>query len=113
MAHASELALESSKLEQSSLLRAAHNDCTSAMNQIDYLTQAVPEKSVSLQAHIDLFEAGRIPLRDLLTQETELLQLQLEQNVQYYQAYLALLQYEKTAGTLTKNKVLYLTGELQ
>lgn len=113
MAHASELALESSKLEQNSLLRAAYNDYTSALNQIDYLTEAVSEKSVSLQAHIDLFEAGRIPLRDLLTQETELLQLQLEQNVQYYHAYLALLQYEKTAGTLTKNKVLYLTGEKQ
>jgi len=113
LAYASELALESSKLEQNSLLRAAYNDYTSAMNQIDYLTQAVTEKSVSLQAHIDLFEAGRIPLRDLLTQESELLQLQLEQNVQYYHAYLALLQYEKTAGSLTKSKVLYLTGEIE
>ncbi len=113
LAHASELALESSKLEQNSLLRAAYIDYTSALNQIDYLAKAVIEKSVSLQAHIDLFEAGRLPLRELLTQETELLQLQLEQNVQYYQAYLALLQYEKTAGSLTKSKVLYLTGEIQ
>lgn len=110
---ASELALKNSKLEQSSLLRAAYNDYMFALNQIDYLAKAVSEKSISLQTHIDLYEAGRIPLRDLLTQETELLQLQLDQNFQYYRAHLALLQYEKTAGSLTKDKVLYLTGETQ
>jgi len=113
LAHASEMALESATLEKNSLLKSAYNDFIFALDRIDYLEEAVNEKAVSLQAHIDLYEAGRIPLRDLLNQETELLQLQLERNVQYYQVSLALLQYEKTAGSLTKNKVMYLTGEIK
>lgn len=113
LARAAEQSLKNSELEQNALLKTVYNEYQSALDRFDYLSASVKEKSVSLQAHIDLYEAGRIPLRDLHVQETELLKLQLELNAQQYQAHLALLQYEMVAGSLTKSKVLNLTGETQ
>lgn len=113
LSRASEEALRNSEIEQFALLRTAYDEYRSALDRNDYLSKAVKEKSISLQAQVDLYEAGRIPLRDLYVQETELLQLQLEQNAQQYIAHLALLRYETSAGSLNKSKVLQLTGELQ
>ncbi len=110
---ASENALRSAKLEQQSILQTAYNDYISAANRRDYLSTAVKEKSIAVQTHFDLYEAGRIPLRDLHVQETELLQLQIEKYAQQYEARLALLRYEAATGTLTRSKVISLAGGVQ
>lgn len=110
-ARAFEEANRKSELEESALLRTAYSEYKSSLDRAGYLSDAAEEKSTTLQAHVDLYEAGRIPLRDLHVQETELLQLQLELNTQKYQARLALLRYETSAGSLSKNKVLLLAGE--
>ncbi len=113
LTRASEMAVKSAEREQESNLRLSYNDYLSALDQSDYLSTAVKEKTISVETHLELYRAGRIPLRDLHTQETELLRLQIDNNAVLYAARLALLRYEAIAGTLSKNKATMLTGGIQ
>lgn len=110
LAEASEEALRSAELEQESQLENSRNDYISALDRNSFLQAAVEEKVVVVQAHRNLYAAGRISLRDLHTQQTELLQLRLESNAQLYAACLAILQYEAVAGSLTREKAIRLIG---
>jgi len=110
LTRASKMAVRSAELEQESNLRLSYNDYLSAMDQSDQLSIAVEKKAVSVEVHNELFDAGRIPLRDLHTQETELLRLQIENNAKLYSARLALLRYEALTGTLSKSKAMILIG---
>lgn len=66
-----------------------------------HLAQAVGSKSQSVIAQRQRYEAGRISLSELLTQETELLQLQITERGVVYAGQLALTNYHATSGTLT------------
>ncbi|RKX29066.1 MAG: hypothetical protein DRP47_02660 [Candidatus Zixiibacteriota bacterium] len=113
LTRASKMAVRSAELEQESNLRLSYNDYLSALDQSDQLSIAVKKKAVSVEVQNELFNAGRIPLRDLHTQETELLRLQIENNAKLYSARLALLRYEALTGTLSKSKALMLIGGIE
>ncbi len=66
-----------------------------------HLAQAVDSKSRSVIAQRQRYEAGRISLSELLTQETELLQLQMDERGVVYAGRLAIMNYHATSGTLT------------
>ncbi|NIV94908.1 TolC family protein, partial [candidate division KSB1 bacterium] len=67
----------------------------------EHITQAVKSKSRSVRAQRKMYEAGRLALSELLNQETELLQLQMDERGLAYAGRLAIMNYHATAGTLT------------
>lgn len=98
---AAQEANESAQQTQSAALILALTRYRSSQNRQDYLSQAVDEKARSVAAQRQMYQAGRLSLSELLTQETELLQLQVNERQVAYDGRLAILNYHATAGILT------------
>ena len=75
-----------------------------------HLGVAAEAKSVSVAAQQELYREGRIPLSELLTQESELLQLQIRERAAAYSEVLAGLRYHSAAGSLTVDLINSLSG---
>lgn len=90
--------------EQNSELQIALEHWKSAQRRREYIRSAVANKAKSVAAQQQMYQDGRISLSDLLVQETELLQLQLQERALAYTEMLAILSYHATAGALTVNK---------
>ena len=69
------------------------------------IATAVASKTTSVRAYQEMYKAGRISLSDLLVQETELLQLKMQEKSLAYQERLAVLHYYATAGELNAANV--------
>ncbi len=113
LATASTQAVVNARLEQNTNLQIAYSDYLSSRERYQLLTQAEKEKIISVQSQNELYEAGRIPLRDLNVQELELLQIQFDKNKLLFSAQSALLRYELIAGNLTKEKAMLIAGGIQ
>ncbi len=102
---AAEASVKSARQEQSTRLRIAASQWQSARNRREYLNRAVQSKATSVAAQQEMYKAGRISLSEVLVQETELLQLQIQERALSYTEILAILNYYAVAGTLTPSKV--------
>lgn len=102
---AAEEGLKSSRQEQEARLQIAREQRQSARLRRQHIARAVESKAKSVSAQQKMYGAGRTTLSDLLVQETELLQLQLQERALAYTEMLAVLNYHATAGTLTSAKV--------
>lgn len=90
--------------EQNSELQIALEHWKSAQRRREYISSAVVNKAKSVAAQQQMYQDGRISLSELLVQETELLQLQLQERALAYTEILAILSYHTTAGKLTIEK---------
>ncbi len=90
---------------QEAELQIAEERWRSARMRGQYISGAVASKMKSTTAYQQMYKAGRLSLSELLVQETELLQLQIQERSLLYLQTLALLHYHGTAGRLTENSV--------
>lgn len=86
---------------QTAGLRIAYEQWRISGERRRHLTEAVENKSRSVSAYKLIYDAGRATLSDLLTQETELLRMQMDERSMAYGELLAMLRYHAIAGTLT------------
>lgn len=98
---AAEEQLRSAWQTQTAALRLAYEQWRISRERRRHLGEAVMNKSRSVSAHKQVYEAGRASLSDLLTQEAELLRMQMDERSLAYGEQLALLRYHAAAGTLT------------
>lgn len=73
--------------------------------QRDHLSGAVASKTISVTAFRDRYSEGRLSLSDLLKQESELLQLRMQERNFAYQRATAFIDYHALKGTLTPVKI--------
>jgi outer membrane protein TolC len=73
----------------------------SAHARRQYIAAAARSKSRSVAATQELYQAGRVPLSELLVQETDLLNLQIQERGTAYAETMAILRYYAVAGRLT------------
>lgn len=85
----------------------------SAQYQKERLVQAVMHKEQFVSAQKAVYKAGRIPLSELMSQETELLQLNLQEKSQIYNERRSAIEYYATAGKLTEETIYTLLGNVQ
>ncbi|MGD9487009.1 MAG: TolC family protein [Calditrichaceae bacterium] len=102
--------LKAAQQTQTALLKIAYDRWKSAKVRRQYLTKAVEHKLTSVTAQRKIYETGRISLSELLTQETELLDLQMQEKELIYAELMAILDYHSTAGTLNVENVKMLLG---
>ncbi len=86
-------------------LRVALQQWQAARERRRLIATAVESKTTSVRAYQEMVKAGRISLSDLLVQETELLQLKMQEKSLAYQERLAVLHYYATAGELNATNV--------
>lgn len=86
---------------QTAGLRIAYEQWRISGERRWHLAEAVENKSRSVSAYKLIYDAGRVTLSELLTQETELLRMQMDERSMAYGELLAMLRYHATAGTLT------------
>lgn len=98
---AAEEQLRSAWQTQTAALRLAYEQWRISRERRRHLGEAVMNKSRSVSAHKQVYEAGRASLSDLLTQEAELLRMQMDERSLAYGEQLAMLRYHAAAGTLT------------
>lgn len=91
-------------------VRIAQDQWHTSKARRHHLNVAAEAKSVSVAAQSELYREGRIPLSELLTQESELLQLQTQERAAAYAIVLAGLRYHAAAGHLTIDLAHRLTG---
>ena len=100
---AAEEALKSAQQAQNASLKIALEQWRLSNLRQAHLAEAVESKSLSIEAQRRLYEAGRSSLIELLTQETELMKLQMDERSAAYVGLLAVLFYHASAGSLTPN----------
>jgi outer membrane protein TolC len=105
MVRAAEKRLESAQQEQHTHLQIYLEQWKSTHVRREYIARAVENKAKSVSAQQEMYRAGRLSLSDVLVQETELLQLNIQERTLAYAEILALLNYHSTAGTLSAAKV--------
>ncbi|WP_456442360.1 TolC family protein [Caldithrix abyssi] len=97
--------LDNTLLEQKASLEIAFMQWKTARQRRQFLTLAVESKQKYVEANRKLYKEGRIPLSELLTQETELLALQIQEKELRYAEQKALLDYHALLGNLNTEKV--------
>jgi len=98
---AAEEALKSAQQAQNASLKIALEQWRLSNLRQSHLADAVDSKSLSVKAQMQIYEAGRISLSELLTQETELMKLQMDERSAAYVGLQAALFYHANAGSLT------------
>ena len=91
-------------------VRVALNQWRTSRARRRHLVVAAEAKSRSVSAQQELYGEGRIPLSELLTRESELLQLQIQERAAAYATVLAGLRYHSAAGSLTVDLINSLSG---
>lgn len=102
---AAEQGVKSTQQEQEARLNIAREQWQSARLRRQHIHRAAESKATSVFAQQEMYKSGRTALSDLLVQETELLQLQIQEKALAYAENLAVLNYYATAATLTSDKV--------
>ncbi len=97
---AAENNLQAVQTAQQTELQIARRQWQSAKQRRERISVAVENKASSVAAWQKMYEAGRIPLSELLLRETELLQLQIQERSLAWQEVLSVLRYQSIAGTL-------------
>ncbi len=97
--------LNASQLAESVLLKIARANWESVRTRQSYLTSATHKKTVSVTAMRALYQEGRLALSELLTQETELLQVQIKERAVKYQEIATLLDYQAISGELNRDQI--------
>jgi outer membrane protein TolC len=100
---AAEEALQSAQQAQNASLKISMEKWRLSNLRQAHLAMAVETKSLSVKAQRQIYEAGRISLSELLTQETELMKLKIDERSAAYAGRLAILFYHAYAGILTPN----------
>jgi outer membrane protein TolC len=100
---AAEEALKSVQQAQNASLKIALEQWHLSNLRQAHLADAAESKQLSVKSQKRLYEAGRISLVELLTQETELMKLQIDERSAAYVGLLAVLFYHASAGSLTSN----------
>lgn len=81
------------------------------MRRLSAIEEAERQKRLFVSAQQELHRSGRLALSELLTQETELLQLSLQAASLRFMAAEADLDFHRAAGTLTIETALAITGD--
>ncbi|MBR9979266.1 MAG: TolC family protein [Bacteroidetes bacterium] len=89
----------------------AREQWSSAYSRMGHSRQAYRQKAEFVEAQRTLHASGRIPLSELMTQETELLHLALQERGQKYESLRAATQYYRITGMLTRDVLLTIAGE--
>lgn len=97
--------LRSAQQEQHAHLQIALERWRATRIRREYIVRAVENKKKSVSAQQEMHRAGRSSLSDVLVQETELLELNMQERALAYAGALALLSYYSTAGTLSADRV--------
>ncbi len=97
--------LKNTLLEQKASLEIAYLKWDAARKRRQFLIQAIESKQKYVEANRKLYKEGRIPLSELLTQETELLALEIQEKELRYAEQKALLNYHALIGNLTTENV--------
>ncbi|GAB4363543.1 MAG: hypothetical protein Kow0042_01480 [Calditrichia bacterium] len=97
--------LTNTLLEKKALLEMAFLKWQTTFKQRQFLTQAVESKQKYVEAQQKLYKEGRISLSELLTQETELLTLQIQEKELRYTEQRAIIDYHTLIGDLTAENV--------
>lgn len=100
-----EYALQSAETAESADRQVALEQQKSARARRRYIAAAARSKRSSVVATQELYRAGRASLSDLLVQETDLLQLQIQERSAAYAETTAILRYHALAGRLTAQNV--------
>lgn len=100
-----EYALQSAKAAETADRQIALEQQQSARARRRYIAAAARSKQSSVAATQELYQAGRASLSDLLVQETDLLQLQIQERSAAYDEMMAILRYHAVAGRLTAQNV--------
>lgn len=107
---AAEQSLQATIQNEYTSLQIARERWHSALHQRESLTEAVRQKNEYVKAQQAVYQAGRLPLSELMNQETELLQLTLQEKSQLYAARRNALTYYAAAGQLTEETIFNLLG---
>lgn len=102
---ASEQSLQATIQNEYSLLQIAREQWRSARRQRQYMNDAVSCKQEFVESQQAAYKAGRLSLSELMTQETELLQIQIQEKAQLYAERKSALNYYENAGSLTEDIV--------
>lgn len=97
--------LENARLQQKAALNIAYRQWDSARKRRRMIAAATQSKQKYVEANRKLYQAGRLPLSELLTQETELLMLQIQERELRYNEQQALIDYHARMGDLTIENV--------
>ncbi len=103
---AAEANLDNTLLEQRASLEIAYLKWDAARRRRQLMTSAVENKRKYVAANRKLYREGRISLSELLTQETELLALQIQERELLYAEQQAILDYHVLIGDLNRDTVL-------
>ena len=97
--------LESERQKLISKLQIEKDNWQTVQLQKSHLEAAVHAKAVSVDGQRELYKEGRIQLSGLLTQENELLRMQIQERVAAYREMTTLINYYAMQGSLTPNHV--------
>jgi outer membrane protein TolC len=97
--------LEHTRLEQRTALEIAYFQWKAARQRRQLIGLSVQSKQKYVEASRKLYQEGRLPLSDLLMQETELLALQLQEQELQYAEQKAILDYQILIGHLNEQTV--------
>ena len=111
--NAAENNLRYAQTAQQTELQIARRQWQAAKQRRQRITMAVENKANSVAAWQKMYEAGRIPLSELLVRETELLQLQMQERSLVYFEVLSILRYQAIAGALNEQTAITLTGRTE
>lgn len=89
----------------------AREQWSSANSRMQGTRRAYLQKAEFVEAQRTLHASGRIPLSELMTQETELLQLAMQEKGQEHEALRAATQYYRITGMLSRDFLLTIAGE--
>ena len=105
-----EQSMKAAVQEENARLKIASSQWRSAESQRQSLTKATMHKKQFVTAQQAVYQAGRLPLSELMSQEAELLQLHLQEKSQAYTVLRTAIEYYATAGKLTEETIYTILG---
>jgi len=113
MTRAAELDAKATEQHVHAQWRIAKERHKTALQQRHAAGNAVKNKVNVVEVQRHLYEVGRMQLSELMTQETELLQLQMMEKTHEYTALRATIRYYAISGTLTESVLESIFGEMK
>ncbi len=103
---AAEMRYKAAELEQNALLTSTYESWSSIRMQKQRLERAVQNKNDYVKSRQELYNDGRLPLSALLTQENELLDLQLKLKAKMYDEKEQVIRFFAVTGQLTQEDII-------
>jgi outer membrane protein TolC len=98
---AAEAGYRTAQLQENTAVRIAQARWDSAERRREILSRAIGEQKRAVTAQENLYREGRISLSELLSEETSLLDLRMQEKRVLYEQLLAYVSYQQTVGRLT------------